>query len=107
MGKLGRWKRIYQAAECEKYRTKSQENSFQVKVMMLPVQVLLLIRYYYFIRIPKSRFFATLYPKPILLSPGTTFQLPITFKPMENIRYTDCIEFYSKVFFLPFLMPSS
>ena len=42
--------------------------------------------------VPKSRFFTTLHPKIISLSPGTTFTLPITFRPLDKIKYEDCIE---------------
>ncbi len=44
-------------------------------------------------RIPRTRFFVTLYPKVISLSPGTSYNLPVTFKPLENIAYTDEIKF--------------
>ena len=43
-------------------------------------------------RVPKSRFFTTLHPKIISLSPGTTFTLPITFRPLEKIKYEDYLE---------------
>lgn len=42
---------------------------------------------------PSSRFFTTLYPKPIVLSSGTSFTLPVTFRPLEKGQYEDCIEF--------------
>ncbi|PFX25001.1 Coiled-coil domain-containing protein 108 [Stylophora pistillata] len=42
---------------------------------------------------PSSRFFTTLYPKPIVLSSGTSFTLPVTFRPLEKGHYEDCIEF--------------
>jgi hypothetical protein len=45
-------------------------------------------------RIPKTRFFVTLYPKLICLSPGTSYNLPITFKPLENVAYDDTIKFH-------------
>ena len=39
----------------------------------------------YFCRSPSSRFFTTLYPKPIVLSSGTSFTLPVTFRPLEKV----------------------
>ena len=54
---------------------------------------------------PKSRTFTTLHPKIISLSPGTTFTLPITFRPLEKIKYEDYIEInqidFQKVFKIP------
>ncbi|XP_050388962.1 cilia- and flagella-associated protein 65 [Patella vulgata] len=43
--------------------------------------------------VPKSRFFSTLYPKPIVLSAGTSFTLPVTFRPLEKSVYEDKIQF--------------
>ena len=48
-------------------------------------------------RVPSSRFFTTLYPKPIVLSAGTSFTLPITFRPLEKDVYEDKIEFLTNV----------
>ncbi|BFZ22011.1 hypothetical protein BsWGS_25049 [Bradybaena similaris] len=45
---------------------------------------------------PSTRFFTTLYPKPIFLSAGSSFTLPITFRPIENIEYKDKIVFFLK-----------
>ncbi|XP_070569847.1 cilia- and flagella-associated protein 65-like [Ptychodera flava] len=42
---------------------------------------------------PSSRFFSTLYPQPIVLSAGTSFTLPVTFRPLEKNVYEDNIEF--------------
>ncbi|XP_072031285.1 cilia- and flagella-associated protein 65-like [Amphiura filiformis] len=42
---------------------------------------------------PNTRFFTTLYPEPIVLSAGTSFSLPVTFRPLERNKYEDCIEF--------------
>ncbi|KAK3742184.1 hypothetical protein QZH41_012071, partial [Actinostola sp. cb2023] len=42
---------------------------------------------------PSTRFFTTLYPKPIVLSSGTSFSLPVTFRPLEKDQYEDNIEF--------------
>ncbi|CAH3043041.1 unnamed protein product, partial [Porites evermanni] len=52
---------------------------------------------------PSSRFFTTLYPKPIVLSSGTSFTLPVTFRPLEKGQYEDCIEFetHEGVFSIP------
>ncbi|KAK3083386.1 hypothetical protein FSP39_021362 [Pinctada imbricata] len=44
---------------------------------------------------PNSRFFTTLYPKPITLSAGTSFSLPVTFRPLERVVYSDRIEFHT------------
>jgi hypothetical protein len=48
-------------------------------------------------RVPSTRFFSTLYPKPLVLSAGTSFSLPVTFRPLEKVVYTDKIEFHLKV----------
>ena len=50
-------------------------------------------------------FFATLYPKQISLSPGTTFNLPVTFRPLEKIVYKDAISFYFHDFQHEFAVP--
>ena len=50
-----------------------------------------------FFRVPGSRFFNTLYPQPIMLSAGTSYTLPITFRPLEKLIYEDKIEFETKV----------
>lgn len=42
---------------------------------------------------PNSRFFTTLYPQPIVLSAGTSFTLPVTFRPLEKTLYADQVEF--------------
>ena len=41
---------------------------------------------------PQTRFFTTLHPKIITLSPGTTFTLPITFRPLDKFKYEDFLE---------------
>ncbi|KAL5005595.1 hypothetical protein ScPMuIL_016753 [Solemya velum] len=46
--------------------------------------------------VPSTRFFSTLYPKPIVLSAGTSFSLPITFRPLEKVSYQDKVEFHTK-----------
>ncbi|XP_071792552.1 cilia- and flagella-associated protein 65-like [Asterias amurensis] len=52
---------------------------------------------------PCTRFFSTLYPEPIVLSAGTSYSLPITFRPLEKSLYEDKIEFQTKdgVFDIP------
>ncbi|XP_067299570.1 cilia- and flagella-associated protein 65 [Pseudorasbora parva] len=47
-------------------------------------------------RPPESKFFSTPFPQSILLSPGTSFSLPVTFKPLEKCEYVDTIEFQGK-----------
>lgn len=42
--------------------------------------------------IPESRFFTTLYPKPIILNAGTSYSLPITFHPLEKNVYRDVLK---------------
>ncbi|XP_077011288.1 cilia- and flagella-associated protein 65 isoform X7 [Tamandua tetradactyla] len=44
-------------------------------------------------RPPKTKFFFTVIPQPILLSPGITFMLPIIFRPMEEKEYVDQLWF--------------
>ncbi|XP_019896730.2 cilia- and flagella-associated protein 65 isoform X1 [Esox lucius] len=46
-------------------------------------------------RSPVSKFFTTLFPQMITLSPGTSFSLPITFRPLDRCDYQDSIEFQS------------
>ncbi|XP_016378792.1 coiled-coil domain-containing protein 108-like [Sinocyclocheilus rhinocerous] len=47
-------------------------------------------------RPPASKFFSTPFPQTILLSPGTSYSLPVTFQPLENCEYADTIEFQGK-----------
>ncbi|XP_041929012.1 cilia- and flagella-associated protein 65 isoform X1 [Alosa sapidissima] len=47
-------------------------------------------------RPPASKAFTTLFPKVITLSPGTSFSMPVTFRPLERCEYQDTIEFQSK-----------
>ncbi len=54
---------------------------------------------------PKTRFFSSLFPKVICLSPGTTFVLPITFRPLDKIRYEDYIEVNQVEFGKSFKIP--
>ncbi|XP_049744169.1 cilia- and flagella-associated protein 65 isoform X2 [Elephas maximus indicus] len=44
-------------------------------------------------RPPKTKFFFTVIPQPILLSPGITFTLPIFFRPLEEKEYKDQLWF--------------
>jgi hypothetical protein len=37
-------------------------------------------------RPPKTKFFFTITPQPIFLSPGITLTLPIAFRPLEEVR---------------------
>ena len=53
--------------------------------------------FYFFASSPCTRFFSTLYPEPIVLSAGTSYSLPITFRPLEKSLYEDKIEFQTKV----------
>ena len=55
----------------------------------------------YNFRVPDSRFFTTLYPQPIVLSAGTSFTLPVTFRPLEKTPYEDKVEFLTKVSVYP------
>ncbi|XP_029386708.1 cilia- and flagella-associated protein 65 [Echeneis naucrates] len=47
-------------------------------------------------RPPVSKFFSTLIPQIIVLSPGTSFSIPITFRPLQRCEYEDSIEFQGK-----------
>ncbi|XP_073768570.1 cilia- and flagella-associated protein 65 isoform X2 [Danio rerio] len=47
-------------------------------------------------RPPSSKLFSTPFPQTILLSPGTSFSLPVTFHPLEKCEYVDAIEFECK-----------
>ncbi|ELK17194.1 Coiled-coil domain-containing protein 108 [Pteropus alecto] len=44
-------------------------------------------------RPPKTKFFFTVIPQPILLSPGITLTLPIIFRPLEEKEYVDQLWF--------------
>ncbi|XP_021054197.1 cilia- and flagella-associated protein 65 [Mus pahari] len=44
-------------------------------------------------RSPKTKFFFTIIPQPIFLSPGITLTLPIVFRPLEAKEYTDQLWF--------------
>ncbi|XP_008582718.1 PREDICTED: coiled-coil domain-containing protein 108 [Galeopterus variegatus] len=44
-------------------------------------------------RPPKTKFFSTVIPQPIFLSPGITLVLPIVFRPLEEKEYTDQLWF--------------
>ncbi|KAM7380772.1 hypothetical protein PAMP_004045 [Pampus punctatissimus] len=47
-------------------------------------------------RPPVSKFFTTLIPQIIVVSPGTSFSIPVTFRPLQRCEYEDSIEFQSK-----------
>ncbi|XP_055727921.1 cilia- and flagella-associated protein 65 isoform X2 [Salvelinus fontinalis] len=47
-------------------------------------------------RPPASKFFTTLFPQIITLSAGTSFSLPVTFRPLDRCEYQDTIEFHCK-----------
>ncbi|KAM8934038.1 LOW QUALITY PROTEIN: cilia- and flagella-associated protein 65 [Pelodytes ibericus] len=42
---------------------------------------------------PSTPFFRTLFPQSVTLMQGTSFSLPVTFRPLEKRDYEDCIEF--------------
>ncbi|XP_041119870.1 cilia- and flagella-associated protein 65 isoform X1 [Polyodon spathula] len=44
-------------------------------------------------RPPSTKFFTTLFPQTIILSQGTSFSLPVTFRPLEKREHTDSIVF--------------
>ncbi|NXN30725.1 CFA65 protein, partial [Nycticryphes semicollaris] len=44
-------------------------------------------------RCPSTRFFSTVFPQPITLSPGMSLTLPIVFRPAEKREYEDSICF--------------
>lgn len=44
-------------------------------------------------RPPKTKFFFTMIPQPIFLSPGIALTLPIVFRPLEAKEYTDQLWF--------------
>ncbi|XP_062972842.1 cilia- and flagella-associated protein 65 [Elgaria multicarinata webbii] len=44
-------------------------------------------------RPPTTRFFITIFPQPIILSPGMSLTLPIIFRPLEKKEYQDSILF--------------
>ena len=43
--------------------------------------------------VPQTQCFITLFPSPLILSPGTLVKLPVTFKPTERVQYDDLIAF--------------
>ncbi|XP_068428766.1 cilia- and flagella-associated protein 65 isoform X2 [Clinocottus analis] len=48
------------------------------------------------VRPPASKFFTTFIPEIIVLSPGTSFSMPICFRPLQRCEYEDSIEFQGK-----------
>ena len=56
-------------------------------------------------RIPVTRFFTTKYPQPIVLSSGTSLNLPVTFRPLEKVcdliyLFSYVILYYSIVYYV-------
>ena len=45
-----------------------------------------------FLRPPQTKYFTTFLPEIISLSPGTTFSLPLTFRPLEKVEYKDVLQ---------------
>ncbi|XP_031714488.1 cilia- and flagella-associated protein 65 isoform X2 [Anarrhichthys ocellatus] len=48
------------------------------------------------VRPPVSKFFTTFIRQIIVLSPGTSFSMPVCFRPLQRCEYEDSIEFQSK-----------
>ncbi|XP_059199527.1 cilia- and flagella-associated protein 65 [Centropristis striata] len=48
------------------------------------------------VRPPVSKFFTTLSSEMIVISPGTSFSMPISFRPLQRCEYEDSIEFQGK-----------
>ncbi|KAK5609720.1 hypothetical protein CRENBAI_024656 [Crenichthys baileyi] len=48
------------------------------------------------IRAPESMFFSTVNPETVVLSPGTSFSLLVTFRPLQRCEYKDSIQFQAK-----------
>ncbi|XP_051260176.1 cilia- and flagella-associated protein 65 isoform X3 [Dicentrarchus labrax] len=48
------------------------------------------------VRPPVSKFFTTMIPQTIVLSPGTSFSMPVIFRPLQKCEYEDSIEFQGK-----------
>ena len=47
-------------------------------------------------KLPESKMFSMRFPKPFTLSPGTHFDLDVTFRPLTTEEYTDFVEFKSE-----------
>ncbi|XP_023806814.1 cilia- and flagella-associated protein 65 isoform X2 [Oryzias latipes] len=47
------------------------------------------------IRPPETGFFQSFVPHTVLLSPGISYSIPVTFKPLQRCEYEDSIEFQS------------
>ncbi|XP_068602653.1 cilia- and flagella-associated protein 65 [Brachionichthys hirsutus] len=45
------------------------------------------------VRPPESKFFIVSTPQTVALSPGTTFSIPVIFRPLQRCEYDDSIEF--------------
>ncbi|XP_061578921.1 cilia- and flagella-associated protein 65 [Cololabis saira] len=48
------------------------------------------------IRFPVSNLFSLLSPQKVVISPGTSFSIPVTFRPLQRCEYEDSIEFQSE-----------
>ncbi|XP_054471804.1 cilia- and flagella-associated protein 65 [Anoplopoma fimbria] len=48
------------------------------------------------VRPPVSKFFTTVIPQVIVLSPGTSLSMPVCFRPLKRCEYEDSIEFQGK-----------
>ncbi|XP_033474057.2 cilia- and flagella-associated protein 65 [Epinephelus lanceolatus] len=48
------------------------------------------------VRPPVSKFFSTLVPQVIVISPGTSYSIPVSFRPLQRCEYEDTIEFQGK-----------
>ncbi|MEQ2201674.1 hypothetical protein XENOCAPTIV_016217, partial [Xenoophorus captivus] len=48
------------------------------------------------IRGPESMFFSTVNPETVVLCPGTSFSLLVTFRPLQRCEYKDSIQFQAK-----------
>uniref|UniRef100_A0A3Q3M416 Cilia and flagella associated protein 65 n=1 Tax=Mastacembelus armatus TaxID=205130 RepID=A0A3Q3M416_9TELE len=48
------------------------------------------------LRPPVSKFFTTSTPQKIVISPGTSFSIPVSFRPLQKCEYEDSIEFQGK-----------
>lgn len=44
-------------------------------------------------RLPSTQYFSMAYPEPITLSPGLSYEILVTFKPVKYESYNDCIYF--------------
>ncbi|KAM6934057.1 cilia- and flagella-associated protein 65 [Xenentodon cancila] len=49
-----------------------------------------------YIRPPVSTFFSSLSPQKVVIRPGTSFSIPVIFRPLQRCEYEDSIEFQSE-----------